>query len=548
MSVVARPHLPLRPLRPFSRAARARAADAGRRAPWPLLAAGLVIAFLALLPLVYLVIRALGAESDVLGFLLRPRTVGAVAGTLALGVLVGIGSVALGVPIAWLTTRTDLPGRRIWAILTLVPLALPSYVVGFAFLAFFGPRGTLQGMLAPFGVEQLPSIGGLFGAALVLTLVSFPYVALATRAALLRLDPSVEESARLLGDRRLTVFRRVTLPVLLPAIAAGALLAVLYALSDFGAVSLLQFDSLSRAIYLQYGASFDRSLAAVLALVLVAMTVAITWGEARLRARAGVYATSSGRRPPSVVHLHRWRWPSLMFLTLVVGLALLIPVGTVGWWLVRGLAQGEPLRLVVDVAVDTFLVGAGGAVLAVALSVPVALLAARYRSRRSRFVETAAYAGYALPGIVVALAMVFLATRTLPFLYQTLALLVAVYAVRFMPQAVGGLRSSLGTAGPRLEEAGRTLGDGPVRAFAMLTVPYLRPALVGGAALVFLTVVKELPLALLLAPIGFDTLATEIWDAASSGFYARAAGPAALLLVVSMGTVALLLRTEDRAR
>lgn len=544
MSVVARPRLPLRP---FSRAARADAADASRRAPWPLVGAGLVIAFLALLPLAYLVIRALGSESDVVGFLLRPRTVGAVAATLALGALVGAGTVALGVPIAWLTTRTDLPGKRAWAVLTLVPLALPSYVVGFAFLAFFGPRGFLQGLLAPLGVERLPSIGGLFGAALVLTLVSFPYVALATRAALLRLDPAVEESARLLGDRRMTVFWRVTLPVVVPAIAAGALLAVLYALSDFGAVSLLQFDSLSRAIYMQYGASFDRSLAAALALVLVGLTVAITWGEARLRARAGTYAPSTRRRP-TVVRLGRWRWPSLAFLTLVVGLALVVPVGTVGWWLVRGLAQGEPLRLVIDVALDTFMVGAVAAVLAVVLSVPVALLAARYRSRRSRFVESAAYAGYALPGIVVALAMVFLATRTLPVLYQTLALLVAVYAVRFMPQALGGLRSSLGTAGPRLEEAGRTLGDGPVRAFAMLTVPYLRPAIVGGAALVFLTVVKELPLALLLAPIGFETLATEIWDAASSGFYARAAGPASLLLLVSIGTVALLLRAEDRAR
>jgi iron(III) transport system permease protein len=545
MAVVARPRLPLKP---FSRAARADTADTARRAPRPLLVVGLVIAFLALLPLVYLAIRAVGVESSALDFLIRPRTLTAIVATLALGALVGAGTVAIGVPIAWLTTRTDLPARRMWTILTAVPLALPSYVVGFAFLAFFGPRGTLQSLLAPLGVERLPSIGGLFGAVLVLTLVSFPYVTLATRAALLRLDPAVEESARLLGDRRMTVFRRVTLPVLVPAIVAGALLAVLYALSDFGAVSLLQFDSLSRVIYLQYGATFDRSLAAILALVLVAMTFAITWGESRLRMRAGAYASLSRRRPPTVVHLGRWRWPSIAFLVLVSLLALAIPVGTVAWWLIRGLTQGEPLRLVVDIALDTFLVGAVAAILAVALSLPIALLAARYRSGLTRFIESSTYAGYALPGIVVALAMVFLATRTLPFLYQTLVLLVAVYAIRFMPQAVGGLRASLATSGPRLEEAGRTLGDGPIRAFAMLTVPYLRPAIVAGAALVFLTVVKELPLALLLAPIGFETLATEIWDAASSGFYARAAGPAALLLALSVGTVALLLRAEDRSR
>ncbi len=512
------------------------------------MAAGLVIAFLALLPLVYLVIRAFGVETSALDFIARPRTVQAIASTLVLGALVGIGTVAIGVPVAWLTTRTDLPGRRVWAVLSAVPLAIPSYVVGFAFLAFFGARGTLQGILAPLGVERLPSIGGLFGAVLVLALVSFPYVSLAARAALLRMDPALEESARLLGDRRMAVFRRVTLPVIAPAIAAGALLAVLYALSDFGAVSLLQFDSLSRVIYLQYGASFDRSLAAILALILVAMTMAMTWGEARLRARAGAYGDVVGRRPPSVAHLGRWRWPATGFLVVVLGLALVVPVGTIGWWLVRGLAVGEPLRLVVDVAVDTFMVGVVASVASAALAVPVAVLAARHRSRLSTFVGSIVYAGYALPGIVVALAMVFLATRAVPALYQTLALLVLVYAVRFIPLSVGGLRSALRLAGPRMEEAGRMLGDGPVAAFTRLTVPYLRPAFAAGGVLVFLTVVKELPLALLLAPIGFQTLATEIWDAASSGFYARAAGPAALLLVVSIVTVALLLRAEDRTR
>lgn len=545
MAVLARSRLPLRP---FSRAARARAVETTRRAPWPLVAVGLVIAFLALLPLAYLVIRAVGVEASAVEFLLRPRTLTAIASTLALGVLVSAGTVAIGVPVAWLTTRTDVPGRRAWAVLTAIPLAIPSYVVGFAFLAFFGARGTLQGLLAPLGVERLPSIGGLFGAVLVVTLVTYPYVSLATRAALLRLDPSVEESARLLGDRRMTVFRRVTLPAIVPAIAAGALLAVLYALADFGAVSLLQFDSLSRVIYLQYSATFDRSLAAVLALVLVAMTVVITWGEGRLRARASAYGSSARRRPPSTVHLGRWRWPSLAFLAVIVGLALVVPVGTIAWWLVRGLSQGEPLRLVVDVAWSSFVVGAVTAALAVVLAVPVALLAARYRSRLAWLVESSTYAGYALPGIVVALAMVFLATRAVPVLYQTIALLVAVYAFRFMPQAIGGLRAALVTAGPRMEEAGRTLGDGPVGAFVRLTLPFLRPAGVAGATLVFLTVVKELPLALLLAPIGFETLATEIWDAATSGFYARAAGPAAMLLTISVATVALLLRAERDRR
>ena len=547
MTSLASPRVPTRSFRRPGRGTSVTRSTAGS-APWPLRLAGLAIAAAALLPLAYLLIRAAGADAGARDTLLRPRTVGAVVGTLTLAALVGIGTIAIGVPIAWLTARTDVPGRRAWAVLTAVPLAIPSYLVAFAFLGFFGPRGTLRDLLAPFGVERLPSITGMGAAALVLILVSYPYVTLATRAALIRLDPAVEESARLLGDDRRAVLRRIALPLVAPAVAAGALLAVLYALSDFGAVGLLQVDTLSRAVYLQLGASFDRTAAALLALVLVAMTVTVTWGERRLRRRSGAVAAGVPRRRPATVRLGRWRWAAVAFLAAVVALALVLPVGTIAWWLVRGMAAGEPLRLVLDTAVGTFLVGAAAAIAGVGLAVVVALLVGRYPSRLAAAVESSVFAGYALPGIVVALAMVFLATRTLPVLYQTFALLIAVYAVRHVPQAVGGLRVALTTAGDRLEDAARTLGDGPLRVFTRITLPLLRPSLVAGGALIFLTVVKELPLALVLAPIGFETLATEVWDAATSGFYARAAAPAALLLVLSMATVAVLLRAEEGAR
>lgn len=524
--------------------------SAAAAAPWPLLVAGLLVAGLAVLPIGYLVVRALGADLDALDLVLRPRTIVVAASTVALALLVGVGTIAVGVPLAWLTTRTDLPGRRWWAVLVAVPLAIPSYVIGFAFLAAFGSRGALQGLLEPFGVRQLPSIGGLFGTTLVLILAAYPYVLLSTRAALLRTDPSTEEAARLLGDRGRTVFRRVTLPILVPAIAAGALLAVLYALSDFGVVSLLQFDSFSRAIYVQYRASFDRSLAAILALMLVALTLGVTWAEAALRRRAGAYAgvERNARRPPTIVPLGRWRWPAFGFCAAVAGLALGVPAGTIAWWLVRGADPRASSELAADGALNSLILGAGAAIGSALLVIPIGLLVARHPSRVASLIERTTFTGYALPGIVIALAVVFIATSTVPLLYQTVALLVIAYAVRFLPQTVGGVRSALEAYGPRLEEAGRTLGDGPVRTFIRLTLPFLRPALVAGGALVFLTTVKELPMALLLGPIGFDTLATQIWDAASEGFYARAAGPAAILLLLSAGSVALLLRAEERVR
>jgi iron(III) transport system permease protein len=525
-----------------------RRVEVARRAPLALLALGLVVAALAMLPLAYLVLRAAGAQAEGLAFVLRPRTLEVVGSTIALAVLVGGGSVLIGVPVAWLTTRARLPGRRVWAILTVVPLAIPSYVTGFAFVAAFGPRGALQSLLEPLGVARLPEIYGLPGAVLVLVLATYPYVVLSARAGLLGEDRALEDAARTLGDDRRSTFRRLTVPLLLPAIAAGALLAVLYAVSDFGAVSLLQFDSLSRAIYVQYRAAFDRSLAAVLALFLVAITLLLSWGEARVRARARTFTARPPRRPVEPVELGRWTWPSQAFLGGVVTLALVVPAGTIAFWLVRGLGQGLSVDVLRAAGVESFVVGAGSAIGAAALALPLGILLARHRSWVGDLVERSTYVAFALPGIVLALALVFLGTSLVPALYQTLFLLLAAYAVRFLPQVLGGVRAALMRIGPRPEEAARTLGRSsrtgvrpgypahpaadPARG-RRARLPDRRQGAADGAR----------P-----RPDRVPDPGDADLGAASEGFYADAAVPAAVLLVLSAATVTLLLRDERSAR
>jgi len=474
----------------------------------------------------------------------RARTFEVLANTLGLALVVGLGAVAVGLPLGWLTARTDLPARRAWAILVVVPLAIPSYVLAFGMIAALGPRGALRDLLAPLGVETLPSLYGFPGAALVLTLATYPYVTLAVRAVLRRTDAGLEEAARTLGDTPPRAFRRVVLPLLVPALSAGALLAILYALADFGSVSLLQFDSFARAIYVQYRAAFDRSLAAVLALVLAALAIGVATLEAAVRHRRPPIVARSSARPASPVPLGRWRWPALAFCSLVVGLALVVPVVTMGSWLVRGLASGEPLRILPDSILNTLLAGAGACLVALALALPVALLSTRWPGRVVRSIEAASLTAYALPGIVVALSVVFLAIRLGPIVYQTLGLLLVAYAVRFLPLAIAPLRDGLGTISPHLEESARLLGRGPVTTFREVSLPLLRPGLVAGAALVFLTTAKELPMTLLLGPAGFRTLATSVWSAVGDGFYARAAAPALVLVVISIAGVGLLLREE----
>ncbi|GAB4423539.1 MAG: iron ABC transporter permease [Anaerolineae bacterium] len=518
------------------------------RPPLFLAVAAVVVALLALLPLGYLVLRASEAGLDkVLDILLRPRTHEIFLGSAGLALAVTAASVVLGVGLAWLTVRTDLPGRKVWAILTVLPLVIPSYVGAFALVSALGPKGLLQGLLAPLGVERLPSIYGFWGAFLALTLFTYPYMLLSVRAALRGLDPSLEEAARSLGRSPWRVFREITLPHLRPSIVAGGLLVSLYTLSDFGAVSMLRFDSFTRAIYMQYSASLDRSVAAVLALLLVGLTLVILVGEQKMRGKARYYRSSSGTvRPAAPVKLGKWRWPALAFCSAVVLLALVMPLGVIVYWLARGIGTGQALSLQPGVVFNSVAASGGAALLAIVAAIPITVLAIRFPGRVSRWLERSTYIGYALPGIVIALALVFFGANFATVLYQTIFLLLFAYVVRFLPQAIGSTRSSLLQVSPRLEEASRNLGRSPLQTLATVTVPLVRPGLLTGLALVFLTAMKELPATLLLGPTGFSTMATRIWDYTAEAFFAQASVPALLLVLVSAVAVWLILSQEEK--
>lgn len=503
--------------------------------PASLAVASLLVCGLVGLPVAYLVVRAAGATSESWDLILRIRTVWLALRTIGLGAAVTATAGVIGVAFAWLAVRSDLPLRRMWATLYALPLVVPSYVGAFVLLAALGPKGLVQGWLEPLGVERLPDISGFPGAYLALTLFTYPYVYLLAASAIRGLDPSLEETARTLGRSRWEVFRRVTVPLLRPAIVAGGLLVALYTLHDFGAVSLMRFPTFTQAIYLQYRAAFDRTPAAILSLILVAIALVVVAAEQRARGRARYYRTGAGAtRDIPAVPLGRWRWAALALSAAVVGLALLLPAGVLAYLLVRGLAAGIPFNLTLGAAGNSVVVSAAGAAAALLLALPVAALAARYAGRRADAVERVAYTGYALPGLVVALAFVFFAARYVTAMYQSLPLLIAAYVVLFLPQVAEPLKSGLLQLNPRVEEAGRTLGRGPGAVLRRVVLPLLARPAASGMILVFLTSMKELPATLLLRPTGFETLATRIWTSASAGLYSRAAVPTLLIVLISV--------------
>jgi iron(III) transport system permease protein len=507
-----------RPLRTASgRKPRTAFGPSGRRPPLILVVPACAAALLALLPLGYLAVRALergpGYAWDIVA---DERTLQLLGRSLGLTAAVVGACLVLGISLAWLTVRTALPGARVWSVLATLPLAVPSYVAAFAWLS------------------AEPGLAGFGGAALALTLVSFPYVQLPVAAALRGIDPAQEEAARSLGYGPLRTFLRVTLPQLRPAAAGGGLLVALYVLSDFGAVSLMRYDTFTRAIHTSYRASFDRTPAAALSVVLVVMTVALVAAEARTRGRAGHVRTGTGTARPAVpLALGRWRPLALLWCGAVAAVAVAFPLGTLGYWLAVGSSATWDLGGLAETASATLGVAAAGAALTTLLALPVGVIAARHRGRGTRLLEQAAYAGHALPGITVALSLVFFAVRYAYPLYQRLPLLVCAYAVLFLPVAVAATRAAVLQAPPALEDVARSLGRRPWQVLREVTVPLAAPGVAAGAALTFVVCMKELPATLLLRPTGMDTLATRLWTETGAGSFAAAAPYAAALILLA---------------
>ncbi len=509
-----------------------------------LLAPALAVGALMLAPLFYLVLRALQADTaTVASLLLRPRTLDLIVNTAALAAGVLVLTTLIALPLAWLTTRTDLPGRRVLNILAVLPLAVPGYVMAYALIGLSGNYGFMNAL---FGIT-LPRPEGWFGATLALSLYTYPYLYLNLRAAFSGLDQTLEESARALGCGPREVFTRVTLPHLMPAMMAGWLVIGLYTIGDFGAVALMRFEAFSYALYLAYSSAFDRLYAAWIALMLVAVALTVVWWEARLRANAHFARTGSG----SGVRLRRIALPPLArtgayaFSGLVVLAALGLPIAVLGFWLLR-----EPIWPVLPDLVRSFgqslSVAAPAAFLAVLLAFPIAVLAVRFPSPLSNLVNRLAFVGYAIPALAFALAFVFLALEGAPFLYQTHVLLVLVYALAFLALALGPIRASLYQARPNLEDSARALGYGPIATFVHVVLPCIRRGVTAGLVLVFVVVMKELPIAFLLSPAGFRPLAVQLFSRTSEGMLIAAAPYAAAIIAFSGLTVAAVLRQEGR--
>ena len=516
--------------------------------PLYLIIPAIILVLILALPIIYLSIRTIDATNTAWEMLFSIRSLQTLGRSLLLMVTVTTISGLIALPLAWVTARTDLPLSKMWTILATLPLVIPSFIGAYLFNSAFGPKGLMQNLLEkPLGIDTLPDIHGLFGATAVLTLLSYPYFFLSIRGSIYNIDSSIEESSRSLGNSAFNTFLKITLPQLKPAIIAGSLLVALYTLSDFGAVSLMRYNTFTWTIYQQYGSIIDRTSSATLSLALVSTAILILILEQYMRGNQKYHRIGSGSsRKPQIVQLGIWKYPALFIIGLLIGLALVIPISILIFWLIRGISHGEPMIFSLSITVATLAISITTAIITVLFSIIMSLIIVRYPSRINKLFESLSYTGYALPGIVVAISLVYFGANYALPLYQTHFLLVLSYIILFFPVALGATTASLLKIDPKLEQSARSLNHSYPNVLRKITIPLMKPGLLMAASLVFLLTVKELPATLILGPIGFKTLATQVWAASSEAFFAQAAAPALTIILISIIPLSIFISKDTR--
>lgn len=490
-------------------------------------------AALCAVPLVYLAVRVLsGGSAAIERWLVRQRTVDLTLTTVALATAVIAGSLLLGVATAWATTRVRLPAPRLWMILAALPLAVPSYVSAFAWVA------------------TIPGLNGFWPLVMIMVLACTPYVTLPVSAALRMADRRQGDAARTLGSSRLRALRTVSLPQLWPSAAAGALLVGLYTIADFGAPAMLRVPVMTWAVRASYLVSFDRNAAAALALVLVGLALLLTVAELIAR-RGAVRRRPAGNAPRTPARAAATPVAVLIMtgLGLVAAASVALPLAALvrRLLLATGVVAALDWERLATATLTTLALGIAGALAATVFALPLAVLAVRHPSRLAEGLQVLAFIGHGLPGIVVGLALVFTTLALVPIAYQSYAALVFAYVVLFLPKSLAATRGALEHVSPTLDLVAQTLGRSRARAFVDITVRLAWPGIAAGALLVMLTVMKELPATLMLRPTGSATLATTLWDRTAVGRYA-AATPYAIALVVLAALPAWLLSERPHRR
>jgi iron(III) transport system permease protein len=511
---------------------RGRVSGRRRGNPWLLASVSLATTAVLLAPLALIVAQASeGGWGGVWSAVDATSVPTLLWNTVRLAVVVTLLCALIGTTAAWLTERTVLPGRRTWAVLLLVPIVVPDFVLAWTWSSIF------------------PSVHGFRGAVLVMTLHLYPLVYLPMAAAFRAADPGQEEAARGLGLSRWRAWLRISVRQSRATLLGGCLLVCLALLAYYGGFEDLRYQTFTTAIFGELQTQFAPRAASSLSMVLVALSLVVLGGEGFFRERGRLQRSGAmARRAQTPIPLGKAQPLALAGVVSLVVLALGFPVAAIAYWMFSGGSSGIPTAVSLTTAAGySVLYGACAALGATLLALPISLLATRHQRRWTGRLERSTFIVQAVPGIVIALSLVYAASRYLSFLYQSPELLIVAYAVMFFPLGLVAMSAAVARASPQLEEAGRSLGKGAMAVRLRVTLPLLAPGLAAAFCFVFLSAATELTATLLLVPTGVQTLATQFWAYAEGGVSFGAAAPyAATMVALSLVPAYLLGRWFDR--
>ena len=475
---------------------------------------------------------------------------------------VGLGTLVLGTGLAWLITAYDFPGKESFKWLLVLPMAVPAYIMGFIYMALFDFAGPLQSMIRALGGESIifPQIRSGAGAILVMILVLYPYVFLLARAGFEEQAGSAFEAAKLLGATKRRLFFKVALPLCRPSLAAGVALALMEALADFATVRYFNFPTVADGILRVWHGMMDLGAASEMAGLLSLLSLILLLGEHRIRSRRA-YHQSRGRLPGiPALKLSGRRGAAATFICLSVLLAAFgLPLAQLIYWATKEIStiSAGALAVYMRLAANSITLSALAVASAVLLALLMAGLSRLKESKFSRYITRLVTTGYSIPGAVIAVGILIPLSaldRSInhlagswwginPGLIFTgsLAGLIYAYTVRFMAVAYNSVESSMDKISPNTILAARALGAGPFRLICKIKLPLILPGVMAGAILVFVDVMKELPITVILRPLGYDTLAIWVWQMAAESLWTATALPALFIVLAGLLPVMLLL-------
>ena len=501
--------------------------------PRPLLVGNTFILLIFLMPIFYMFWRFANFSKNLASFLSSWDVATLLLNTLLLFFAVIFSSLLLGLLISILTVRYEFPGSKILFSLTILPLVIPSYIGALTYVSAFSPKGLFVDLFSKYGVSEITGIEGFVGSWIVLTLFTYPYVQLICSSALRNLDSTVEDAARSLGVKKIKMYTNVVIPRLKKPIIYSSLLVGLYVISDFGAVSLMKYGTMTKAIYSYYVININGDPVIFYSTLLILLALLISFAQRGSELSRSAKVSGTPREITKIKLSQKNKVLVLIFFGVVIFFSLLLPVSVLSYWLIRGLSNGNSVSGAFSGVVGSLTAASVTSVFAMVIATPIVVMISQYRSKFGDIFEKVTLTLYGLPHIAVGISMLFITIKIFPAIYQTFTTLIISYLIVFLPQAVGGGQASMEQVKLSYIEASTGLGLSKLDTFFKVTFPLIYRGLVAGAALVFLSTMKELPQTLLLRPTGFNTMAVDIWSYASEALFTQAAFSAFILLAIS---------------